>query len=858
MNVKKLGLAIIGFVCLQAGALNAEDMVWTGAANSSWDTSTLNWSNGGASAAFTPGADVRFDDTATSFTVTLTGEQQAGQMVFTNDTDYTLAGSKLAETALFVKQGAGEVTITGTGHTYTGDMLIENGVLTVTADNDASDVTSGPLGNPRAPRVITVTTNGTLNFVGKNPFGGGTSGTPVLTDLRIIGGTLNLTTNFGNNFGSLLFDNATINYYSGYKNLTPGGRNWAMLNIGSNATFKGETPYVFDQRGPVQCQINMGKHRPTELWVDDITGDDAADVTFAIPVFNVATPTTGGFTTRFDKYGPGTLVLSSTLNDFTGAVHVVEGTLTAAANYTSLTAVNSVMGNPRVHHQFFVETNATLVFAKSDILGQAWANPQIEIVVSGGTLVQSNHVTNVFGPLTLDNASLVYSGQNGNWGTLVFDGDVTFRGTNAYNLAAVDGSNIRCGYNRMTYFEVADIPGTNIDVTIGMQINDCQAWVNGGLPARPSRFGKRGPGTLRLDNQGSNFTGDVEVAEGVLQVPFGSAVENRTYSCIGNPQTATREIRVQSGGELYFMRSDTLGQLASSVKMGTVISNGTLRLANYTCNGFGPLTLCNAKVIYNSGTSSSRIWGVMGLGGKTVFAGTNAYTFAVVGSNCRFSLGYGTDFYAEENGSTTNYHGKTEFVVRDITTNAATDVTFEVPLQDIPDWSGATLFKNVLFKCGLLKSGDGTLCLASTDNTYTDPTVVTQGVLRVDGSLTASAVTVEAGGGLGGTGTVSNVTLKDGARFDVFANQTEPLKVDTLTLEGGGTIVVHNPTGLDPTTLRAPFLRVTGSLTGTFSKSAWTVLMDGVETTPSLNVGVAGDGTVYAKWAPPGLLIKVY
>jgi len=47
-------------------------------------------------------------------------------------------------------------------------------------------------------------------------------------------------------------------------------------------------------------------------------------------------------------------------------------------------------------------------------------------------------------------------------------------------------------------------------------------------------------------------------------------------------------------------------------------------------------------------------------------------------------------------------------------------------------------------------------------------------------------------------------------------------------------------------------------LTGTFSKSAWTVLMDGVEPTPSLNVGVAGDGTVYAKWGPPGLLIKVY
>ena len=721
-------------------------------------------------------------------------------------------------------------------------------------------MTSGPLGNPRVPRTITVLTNGTLNIVGKNPFGSGTSDTPVLTDLRIIGGTLNLTTNFGNNFGSLLFDNATVNYYSGYANLLPGGRNWAMLNIGSNATFKGETPYVFDQRGPVQCQINMGKCCPTQLWVDDITGDDAADVTFAIPVFNVANPApgwTGGFATRFNKYGPGTLTLASSLNDFTGTVNVIEGTLVAAANYASLTASNSVMGNPRVCHQFFVGTNATLVFAKNDIMGQAWSSPQIEIVVSGGTLLQSNNMVNAFGPLVLDNASLVYSGRNGEWGTLVFDGDVTFRGSNAYDLAIVNDSRIRCGHNRMTYFDVEDIPGTNIDVTIEMQINDCIAWAGGGLPPQPSRLGKRGPGTLRLNNPSSTFTG-ARCRGRVLQCRSAQLSKTKTYSCIGNPQVSTRSVTVHSGGELSFLASDTFGQLASSVQLSAIVSNATLRLANNTCNGFGPLTLYNANIVYNSGTASSRTWGVMGLGGKTVFDGTNAYTFAVNGNNCRFNLGYSLDFYTDVVGSTTNYHGKTEFVVRDITTNADTDVTFKAPLQNIPDWGGTTLFKGILFKCGLLKSGAGTLCLASTDNSYTDPTVVTQGVLRVDGSLTTSAVTVKNGGGLGGTGTVSNVTLEDGARFDVFANQTVPLKVSSLTLEGGGTVIVHNPGGMEKTALNAPFLQVTGSLTGAFDKTAWTVLMDSVDATPNLNVGVGADGTVCVRWAPQGTLVKLF
>jgi len=151
----------------------------------------------------------------------------------------------------------------------------------------------------------------------------------------------------------------------------------------------------------------------------------------------------------------------------------------------------------------------------------------------------------------------------------------------------------------------------------------------------------------------------------------------------------------------------------------------------------------------------------------------------------------------------------------DITGDYQSDVTFETPLQNIPDWGG------VVYKCGLLKSGEGTLRLASTVNTFTGPTVVTQGVLRVDGALITSAVTIRTNGGLGGTGTVSTVTMEDGA---------------------------HN----------TPFLQVTGMLTGTFSQTAWTVLMDGTDETPNLNIGVSADGIIYARWAPRGTRIKLF
>jgi autotransporter-associated beta strand protein len=983
MNAKKLGLIVGGFVCLLTGALNAKDIVWTGAVNGSWDTSTLNWWDGASATSFVSGADVRFDDSSSVTNVTIAGTLTAGEVTFSNSVPYVLSGSKLGTVSHLAKSGSGSLTVTTNTHTFVGDMLIEGGELIADVNNDLYNVTYGALGNPRAARTITVTNGAALTFRNCNPFGGGgTSTSRILTTLNIVGGTLNLTKDFGNNLGPVILDNATLTYSGGLFNFSgtvpatryssDQGRFWGTAMFGSNVVFRGTNVYTFPVVGNgYKCGFTFGKYEPSDLIVEDITGNANSDVIFALPIgytYNSATP--DGVNTRFNKKGPGTLELAYDSNFYTGDVRVVEGTLLANARQVSQTATVSPLGNPKVPHRLYVGTNAVLWFAQSDVMGQAYAHSLITIEVDGGTLKQTAGKVNSFGPLVLNNAKLDYGNSaygnvsynpgyytnaanvvtvtnqvvsttsggattvvtnqlsstlvttqlgtpidavsaqytnkvsiaytnffyqsdvcettvggvttavstnafwvtytnvvtavlwvmNAPWGTFYFDGDIAFKGTNAYTLANNGTSLIRCGINGMVYFNTDDITGNaNPDVTVNMQIDDGPApWGNVTKFPAPSNFGKKGAGTLSLANHSSAFSGNIDVSEGVLQIPVGGNGENKVNSCVGNPQVANRQMLARSGGEIYFMQSDTLGQLASSVKMATVISNATLRLAGNTCNGIGPLTLYNAKVIYSNGTSGSRLWGLLGFGGRTVFDGTNAYTFAVVGNYNQISLGYATDFALDYPTGKTNYNGKTEFAVRNITANADVDVNMEVPLQNIPDWPGATVFKGVTFKCGLLKSGDGTLRLGSTINTYTGPTVVSQGVLRVDGLLTTSAVTVKNGGYLGGTGTVSIVTLEDGARFDVFAGQTVPLKVNALTVAGGGTIVVHNSGGIDKTALNAPFLKVTGSLTGSFNKSAWTVLMDGVDETPNLNVGVGADGTVYARWAPQGTLIKLF
>ena len=108
------------------------------------------------------------------------------------------------------------------------------------------------------------------------------------------------------------------------------------------------------------------------------------------------------------------------------------------------------------------------------------------------------------------------------------------------------------------------------------------------------------------------------------------------------------------------------------------------------------------------------------------------------------------------------------------------------------DETGATLFSGVMQNTsgslGLTLTGSGTLTLTGA-NTYSGPTLVSSGVLLVNGSLGATTVTVQSGAALGGTGTINGAsTLSSGAALDLTANS--PLTGKALTLNGAVTVNV--------------------------------------------------------------------
>lgn len=874
MNAVKSGLIVMSFSFLFTGLSHTAEVEWTGTVNSSWDTTTANWWMGGAPATFAVRDHTCFTDAAVNRSVTA-GNLAVGRIVFSNDAAYVLNGGGSAQIASgvhglqevprFEKWGSGKLTITGF-HSFTGDVWIAEGcVETATPKGDLYNAVSSALGNPRTTRKVTVSTNAVLSFFGQGPTGAGTSPIDVKMAIEVCGGTLNLQTNFATTLGNVLFDNAAFVYAGG------SSVDWRTMAFnGDWLKFSGTNVYTFPWvAGNQTCGLSIGRAKPVDVHVADITGNAASDVIWQLPVVRINRTGDANNPGRFIKKGSGTLDLACGHNTFTGNVRVVEGTLACSAGFAEIGGDKSGLGSPLYAHSIYVGTNAVLALKGNDLQGQFYNNSRITIHIDCATLSQDNKRVNGFGPLILENAVLSYSGRNDyygeQWPTFGFNGPVTFKGTNAYTLANNSGSAVLFGGAGMSDVIVDDITqNTNADVTISMPIVNGLHWYHTAdgqikgtnLTARPAQFRKKGTGTLALNAFTSSFTGNVEVAEGVLELITGGSTENTISSAIGNPRVS-RRVTVYGGGELSFRVWDALGQLASLITLETVISNSTFRLADNSANGIGPITFYDGQFIYNGGGAGSRLWGTLGFTGRVTLDGTAPYHWPVIGSNNRFSLGYADDFSIEPRGDgKTNYWGKTTFDVRDITQSSAVDATIGVPFQNIPDWPGASVFKNILFKCGLIKAGAGTLNLTSADNTFEGGTRIVAGTLRVDGALKNSEVTVEAGGWLGGTGIVTRVTVQTGAGFEVFADQTDPLQIGTFAAAGGGVVRVRNPGGLAREALRVPFARVT-SFEGSFDARQWTVVMDGVQASPSLNVANK-NGILEARWAPGGTLIAVH
>lgn len=315
-------------------------------------------------------------------------------------------------------------------------------------------------------------------------------------------------------------------------------------------------------------------------------------------------------------------------------------------------------------------------------------------------------------------------------------------------------------------------------------------------------------GGLLVTGTGANSItgGTLEGASGadliIHQYSSGNLTIGSTLADNGTPTSLT-----ESGtGELILTGTDTM--------TGTnYLNGGILDVTALAQLAAGPIVLNNGTLLYSgSGETSTRQIVLNGVGGTIDVAGS-----ATITQSAPIVSGGG--------------------VTRAINT---------IPLN-LGDWGGLTL------------TGSGTLVLAA-NNVYNGPTIVSNGVLLVDGinSLTGtSAGTNYSGGGtvtayggeLGGTGTISGaVDIKSGATIEP-GNSTGTLTLGAgLTLENGSTGVFQIASGAV-----ASSISVQGNLVA--SNSVIAINVTGSTLQPATNTLITYTGTLSGSFNPTVVIL---
>ena len=477
------------------------------------------------------------------------------------------------------------------------------------------------------------------------------------------------------------------------------------------------------------------------------------------------------------KAGDGTLVLFNR-NTMTGGTIVNGGIL----RLDSGNAATSVVGTGTVT----INAGATLETAVNSF---GW-NYQNNLVINGGTLRQ---ISDAEGPDShIRNVTLAAGTMTGVDAAKQFNlhGDVTVNAAAAsssintaqLNLSATAGVSASATQNTFTVADGA--AAVDLEVT--------------SLIAGGSGLIKAGPGTMRL-TQNNTFSGGVTVNEGTLLL---DSTDDGTGTIRG-------AVTVNVGGTLNWAVRNSTGYNANSISSLT-INGGTVGGNDF-----------DQHFYHNAGTIP-----VMMTGGTLRLGGASSGGFANQFRNAPITVTSASTTTAQILGVTAN----AGMAIRDGSTQ-----TFNVQdgTQDVDLLVDVIISENNGVS-GITKTGDGTMVLTR-DNTYNGATTVSAGTLLINGTHSgAGMITASAGATLGGSGTVGDVTIDDGATLSP-GNSAGHFSVNGLAL---------NPASVMVFELGAPNL-------GQNAGSDFVTVRDDLTLHGTINVAaIAGFGTpVYGdKW----------
>ncbi len=393
---------------------SASSLVWRGTNGSNWDlATTANWLNGTAADVFYNLDSVRFDDTSTNGTVTISGTAEPVSLTVANNTlPYTIGGGEIAGLGKLIKSGAAQLTLTGSNSFYGGSTLLGGTVLLA---NDTANQSGLGTGN------ITLQ-GGTLTM-----YSDAASYNDAYWNLIVPAGySGRLNTDARCNLHGSLTGGGTLDYYVTYVRTELDG-DWsgftgkinvlvdgdggdfrinnsygyanAAINLSANAVayhVSGSTISVGELSGAAGSELSTA---------DWIVGALNTDATFAGSIID------GSGVTSLTKTGTGTLTLTGS-SSFTGGTTVSSGTLRA----------NSLTGSATGTGDLEISANATLT--GNGIIGSATTIEDGATLAPGdpsGALTFTNN-------LTLNDNSILKFALGTSRDSVVVNGDLLLTG----------------------------------------------------------------------------------------------------------------------------------------------------------------------------------------------------------------------------------------------------------------------------------------------------------------------------------------------------------------------------------------------------------------------------------------------
>lgn len=727
---------------------NTKALVWLGTGPAfTWDINTTsNWDdagNPGNAEKFYQADVVTFDDSAiisgaTAVAITpgvMPAEIQVSGT--TNNYTFTSTGAGIAGGKLS-KDGSTTLTLVG-ANTYGGKTAITGGTVSIAA---ANSIGNGAVGNS-----IVLSNGGKL----------------LLTTGMDLGASRNIAVGTGGAVISL--SNAAAQTVTIPSNLTGSGTN--NLSFHSAAAGAGTFVLTGDNSG-YTGKISVDSPSTTAAILR--LGTQSAIPAGGSITLNYPANAANGISTSLDIPSPGrTLPVGLTLNftsaQTTAAISLRSGMTTGTGN-TVINGPITLAGTSIV--QFNSTTPGTITY--NNTIGETTPgsfteaagipNSAILFLRGTGTHIVNNTVTlpSTGSNVSVTDGAVVLVNSTGNdWKTTgVLFGTMRLGANNALPITArmltgQQGDQATTfdlnGFNQTVAGLEWQAPTGNLltkgisnshaTATSTFTLNQATAPVvanyNGTISGR-TNFVKEGAAITSLIAPASTFTGNVTVNAGTLSAT-GSGAANGANGTLGAANVVGKTITVNNAGStLSFLTNNIFGNgQANSNLPAVTIDAGVLTSTRY--NVLGALTL-NGGTLTQSATDSGNYEGFQFRGNVTV--GGSAQSVISTG-----------------NSKANHLNANTVFTVADAVAGSTADLLVSAPLRNQSgDFASAV--------GGLTKDGPGTMELSAA-STYTGPTLVSNGVLRVSGSISGSAVTVDGINSiLGGTGTVGATTLLNG------------------------------------------------------------------------------------------------